>query len=155
MLLKHVHMGWKFQRTLKLDISFSLEHFFISVAIFPQVASASLREAWKIPKKLPKLKTQLSWKAKYSFLQFSSKESLMFCRTCLKLEDKMKSSNNYNPSFGKVCSNFWKRAIVEHAKIKMHSKACEFQDMEEAQKLEKKYKKKKTSTANATIGESL
>ena len=35
-------MGWKFQRTLKLDISFSLEYFFISVAIFTQVASASL-----------------------------------------------------------------------------------------------------------------
>ena len=35
-------MGWKFQRTLKLAISFSLEHFFISVAIFTQVASASL-----------------------------------------------------------------------------------------------------------------
>ena len=42
MLLKHVYMGWKFQRTLKLDISFTLEHFFISVAIFTQVASASL-----------------------------------------------------------------------------------------------------------------
>ena len=42
MLLKHVYMGWKFQRTLKLDISFSLEYFFISVAIFTQVASASL-----------------------------------------------------------------------------------------------------------------
>ena len=42
MLLKHVYMGWKFQRTLKLDISFSLEHFFISVAIFTQVAFAPL-----------------------------------------------------------------------------------------------------------------
>ena len=37
----------------------------------------------------------------------------------------------------------------------MHNKACEFEDMEEAQKLGKKYKKKKTSTANTTIGESL
>ena len=44
MLLKHVYMGWKFQRTLKLDISFSLEHFFIPVAIFTQVASAPLME---------------------------------------------------------------------------------------------------------------
>ena len=35
-------MGWKFKRTLKLDISFSLEHFFISVAIFTQVSSAPL-----------------------------------------------------------------------------------------------------------------
>ena len=35
-------MGWKFQRTLKSDISFSLEHFFFSVAIFTQVASAPL-----------------------------------------------------------------------------------------------------------------
>ena len=42
MLLKHVYMGWKFQRTLKLYISFCLEHFFISVAIFTQVASAPL-----------------------------------------------------------------------------------------------------------------
>ena len=42
MLLKHVYMGWKFQRTLKLDISFSLEHFFISVAIFTKVVSAPL-----------------------------------------------------------------------------------------------------------------
>ena len=41
MLLKHVYMGWKFQKTLKLEISFSLEHFFISVAIFTQVTSAS------------------------------------------------------------------------------------------------------------------
>ena len=42
MLLKYVYMSWKFQRTLKLDISFSLEHFFISVANFRQVASAPL-----------------------------------------------------------------------------------------------------------------
>ena len=42
MLLKHVYMGCEFQRTLKLDISFSLEHFFISVAVFTHVASASL-----------------------------------------------------------------------------------------------------------------
>ena len=28
MLLKHVYMDWKFQRTLKLDISFGLENFF-------------------------------------------------------------------------------------------------------------------------------
>ena len=45
MLLKNVYMGWKFQRTLKLDISFSLEHFFISVAIFTQVASAPLKKS--------------------------------------------------------------------------------------------------------------
>ena len=37
MLLKHIYMGWKFQRTLKLDMSFSLEHFSISVAILPQL----------------------------------------------------------------------------------------------------------------------
>ena len=37
MLLKHIYMGWKFQRTLKLDISFSLEHFFMSAAILPQL----------------------------------------------------------------------------------------------------------------------
>ena len=43
MLLKHVYMGWHFQRTLKLDISFSLQHFFISVGIFTQVASAPLK----------------------------------------------------------------------------------------------------------------
>ena len=44
MPLKHVYMGWKFQTTLKLDIFFlSLEHFFISVAIFKQVATASLK----------------------------------------------------------------------------------------------------------------
>ena len=48
MLLKHVYMGWKFQKTLKLEISFSLEHFFISVAIFTQVASAPLTEKLKL-----------------------------------------------------------------------------------------------------------
>ena len=48
MLLKHVYMGWKFQRTLKLDISFSLEHFFISVAIFTQVRSGPLRHGKNI-----------------------------------------------------------------------------------------------------------
>ena len=42
MPLKHVYMDWKFQRTFEFDISFSLEHFFISVAIFSQVASAPL-----------------------------------------------------------------------------------------------------------------
>ena len=41
-------MDCKFQRTLKLDISFSLEHFFISVAIFTQVASASLSDIYEI-----------------------------------------------------------------------------------------------------------
>ena len=45
---KHVYMDCKFQRTLKLDISFSLEHFFISVAIFTQVASASLSDIYEI-----------------------------------------------------------------------------------------------------------
>ena len=35
-------MGQKLQRTLKLDISFSLEHFSISLAIFTQIASAPL-----------------------------------------------------------------------------------------------------------------
>ena len=44
MLVTHVYMGWKFQRTLKLDISYSLEHFFIPVAIFTQVASAQLNQ---------------------------------------------------------------------------------------------------------------
>ena len=34
-------MGWKFPRTLKLDISVSLENFFISVANLTEVASAS------------------------------------------------------------------------------------------------------------------
>ena len=33
--------------------------------------------------------------------------------------------------------------IVEHAKTEMHNEACEFEDMQEAQKLVKKYKKKK------------
>ena len=105
-------------------------------------------------RKLPKLKTQLSWKADPLFLQFSSKENLMFCKTCLKFEDKIKSSKNYNPSFVEGCSNFRKSAIVEHAKTEMHNKACEFEDMQEAQKLGEKYKKM-TSTANTPIGESL
>ena len=35
-------MGWKFQTKLKLDISFSLEYFFISVAIFTEVDSVPL-----------------------------------------------------------------------------------------------------------------
>ena len=43
MLLKHAYMGWKFQRTLKLSMSFSLEHFLISVAISTQVASVPLK----------------------------------------------------------------------------------------------------------------
>ena len=106
-------------------------------------------------RKLPKLKIQLSWKAEYSFLQFSSKENLMFCKTCLKFEDKIKSSKNYNPSFVEGCSNFRKSAIVEHAKTEMHTKACEFEDIQEAQKLGEKYKKKMTSTANTPIGKSL
>ena len=46
MLLKQVYMGWKFQRTLELDVSFSLEYFFISVAIFTQVASAPLMQSY-------------------------------------------------------------------------------------------------------------
>ena len=50
MLLKRVYMGWKFQRTLELDISFSVEHFFISVAIFTQVASAPLKLYVESPK---------------------------------------------------------------------------------------------------------
>ena len=57
MLLKRVYMGWKFQRTLKVDFSFSLEHFFISVAIFTQVASAPLRfsrSTFEIPEKIGK-----------------------------------------------------------------------------------------------------
>ena len=42
MLLKHVYIGGKFQRTLKSGMSLSLEHFSISAAIFTQVASALL-----------------------------------------------------------------------------------------------------------------
>ena len=37
-----LYNDWKFQRTLTWDISFSLEQFFISVAILTQVASVSL-----------------------------------------------------------------------------------------------------------------
>ena len=44
----------------------------------------------------------------YSFLQFSLKENLMFCKTCLKFEDKIKSSKNYNSSFVEGCSKFRK-----------------------------------------------
>ena len=106
-------------------------------------------------RKLPKLKTQLSWKAEYSFLQFSSKENLMFCKTCLKFEDKIKSSKNCNPSFVEGCSDFRKSAIVEYGKTEMHNKASEFEDMQEARKLGEKDKKKKTSTANTPIRESL
>ena len=42
MLLKHVYMGSKFWRTLKLGMSFSLEHFFIALPISTQVASVPL-----------------------------------------------------------------------------------------------------------------
>ena len=94
-------------------------------------------------RKLPKLKTQLSWKAEYSILQFSSKENLMFCKTCLKFEDKMKSSKNCNPSFVEGCSDFRKSAIVEYGKTEMHNKASEFEDMQEARKLGEKDKKKR------------
>ena len=106
-------------------------------------------------RKLPKLKTQLSWKAEHLFLQFSSKENLMFCKTCLKFEDKIKSSKNCNPSFVEGCSNFRKSAIVEHAKTEMHNKACGFEDMQEAQKLGEKYKKKNDFNGKYTIGKSL
>ena len=106
-----------------------------------------------IKRKLLKLKTQLSWKAEYSFLQFSSKENL-FCKTSLKFEDKIKSSKNHNLSFVEGCSNFQKIVIVEHAKTEIHNKICEFEDMQEAQKFQEKYKKM-TLTANTPIGESL
>ena len=72
----------------------------------------------------------------------------MFCKTCLKFEDKSKSSKNYNPSFVDSCSNFLKRSIVEHAKTEMYNKACEFEDMQEAQKLGEK-------VGEIPIGESL
>ena len=41
--LKQVYMSWIFWRALKLGMSFSLEHFFIALAISTQVASASLK----------------------------------------------------------------------------------------------------------------
>ena len=43
MLLKHVYMGQKFQRILKLSIFLSLKHFFILVGISTQVALAPLK----------------------------------------------------------------------------------------------------------------
>ena len=56
-------MGWKFQRTLKFDISFSLEHFFISVAIFRQVASAPLTVMSNGSKKFqPRIINYMSYK---------------------------------------------------------------------------------------------
>ena len=84
---------------------------------------------------------ELSWKAEYLLLQFSSKENLKFCKAYLKFEDKIKSSKNYNPSFVEGCLNFRKSAIVERVKTEMHNKACEFEDMEKAQELGEKYKK--------------
>ena len=48
-----------------------------------------------------------------------------------------------------------KSAIIEHAKAKMHKKDCEFEDIQETQKLGDKYKKKMTSTPNTPTGESL
>ena len=64
----------------------------------------------------------------------------MFCETCLKFEDKIKRSKNYNRSFVEDCSDFRKSAIVEHTKTEMHEKACEFEDIQAAQKLEERYK---------------
>ena len=46
MLLKHVHIGWKLQRTLELTMSFSLKHFFILVTISTQVATAPLKKKY-------------------------------------------------------------------------------------------------------------
>ena len=40
-------MGYKFQRTLKLSMSFSLTHFYISLEISTQAALASLRNAFE------------------------------------------------------------------------------------------------------------
>ena len=136
----------KILENIEIGHFFQSRAFFISVAIFTQVASASLREAWQIPKKLPKLKTQLSWKAEYSFLQFSSKESLMFCKTCLKLEDKMKSSKNYNPSFVEGCSNFWNRAIVSMPRPKCITKPVNLKTSRKHKNLEKSTKKKDFSS---------
>ena len=88
-----------------------------------------------LKQKLRKLKIQLPWKGEFSFPQFSSKENLMFCKTCLKFKDKIKSSKNYNPSFVEGFSNFQKSAIAEHAMTEMYKNACEFEDTQEVQEL--------------------
>ena len=79
----------------------------------------------------------------------------MFCKSCLKFEDKINSSKNYNPRFVEDCSNFQKSAIIEHAKTKMHKKASEFENMQEMQKLRETYKKKMTSPSMTPTGECL
>ena len=58
MLPRHVYVGWKFQRTLKLGMSFSLEHFFIAVAISTKVASAPLSTTFYITE-IPPTQTPL------------------------------------------------------------------------------------------------
>ena len=90
-------------------------------------------------RELPKLSTQKSRKSEFPFLKFV--EKLIYCQVCLKYEEKIKVSKNYNASFV-VGSNFRKSAVSGHSQTEMHRKAEELEKIENAEKLGEKYKKK-------------
>ena len=90
----------------------------------------------------------------YSFLQFSLKENLMFCKTCLKFEDKIKSSKNYNSSFVEGCSKFRKMKWQNMPRPKCIKKPVSLKTRKKRKNLESR-EKKMTLTANTAIRESL
>ena len=111
MLLKHVYMGWKFQRTLKLNISFSPEHFFISVAIFTQVASAPLKHK-KFKENLFKVHNYHTVDEKTSN-EYSDDQLINFNLVCAATNASNLSSINKNNSNACDITNAYEGKTVE------------------------------------------
>ena len=106
-------------------------------------------------RKLPRAKTRSNWISEFPFLQFELKEEIMFCKICVKFEERIKTCKNCNHSFIGGCSNFRKSAIQEHSTTEMHLRASRLEEEAKSKELGEVYRQSKQTLANSAIAESM
>ena len=104
-------------------------------------------------RKLPKLKTQKTWKETNQYLCFDREK--MWCSVCAEYEDKIRSCKNFNMTFITGSTNFQHSAVKAHTISAMHEKAVLLRDEEKAKEKGEEFIKKLTPSAPTPIGESL
>ena len=78
------------------------------------------------PKKLPKTSTQEKWMKRHSWLLFT--RDGMKCELCIKWEDSIKGSKNFQRAFLDGLINYNSSAASEHKKTDQHLQSIERQE---------------------------
>ena len=96
---------------------------------------------------LPKLKTQNKWKKEFTIFVFHI--TTWFAKSAQYLTIRLISCKNCNVNFIKVCTNFRKSAVIDHAKSEMHMKSLEHQEIENLKEQQSLVYKKNCSTGSS------